>query len=472
MTPLRNRPAPVVVLGAGLAGLTVARALKRAGRPVVILEAGPQIAGLAQSFQDEDGFSYDFGAHFVTNRFAAALGLGARVHDVTRYGESARMEGRTWRYPLGFARDPRFLASAALARGRALFEREAPRSAAERFRRTFGRALADRVLLPILEAWSGHAATALSPAVEDKLPGSLQTALLRLVGRVSRRAVAIGYCRSLPHSPHVWHVYPEGGAATLVRRLAEGLEDDIRLETPGHRILVDGGRAVAVRTAAGTEIPAAAVVSTASVNALARAVEGSDALRHLERFRYRPMIFVNVRLRGRGLLPDVVLWTPEYPFPFFRVTEAPQAVPWLAPEGRTILTCDIGATAGGALWTMDDDALGRLCVERLTPIVPDAAARYLGCRVLRTPVAYPVFLTEYDAERRALAHSTGVDGLYSVGRNGEFAHILMEDVYVRARWRARDVLAYVEGAATRRERPSPTLVAADDPAEPAAVGAC
>jgi len=439
------------VLGAGLAGLTVARALQRAGHSVVIFEAGPQIAGLARSFQDEDGFSYDFGAHFVTNRFAAALGLGARVHDVQRYGESARLGGQTWEYPLGFVREPRFLASAGLARAQALFRREPPRSAADRFRQEFGRALTDDVLVPILEAWSGHAATELSPAAEDRLPGSLRSALLRIVGRMSGRSVALGYGRSLPHSPHVWHVYPEGGVAMLARRLAEGLEERIRLNTPIRTILVDGDRVAAVRTAAGAELPVSAVVSSAPVNALARAVEGTDALRHLERFRYRPMLFVNLRLRGRGLLPNVVLWTPERQYPFFRLTEAPRAVPWLAPDGRTLVTCDIGASVGDALWSMDDESLGRLCVERLASIVPDAPGRYQGCRVLRTPVAYPVYLNEYDAERRALAHTTGVAGLYSVGRNGEFAHLLMEDVYVRARWRVRDILGYLAGSS--RERP-------------------
>ena len=43
---------------------------------------------------------------------------------------------------------------------------------------------------------------------------------------------------------------------------------------------------------------------------------------------------VNLRLEGRGLLPDVVMWTPESKFPFFRLTEVPLSMPWLAPEGK------------------------------------------------------------------------------------------------------------------------------------------
>jgi hypothetical protein len=44
-----------------------------------------------------------------------------------------------------------------------------------------------------------------------------------------------------------------------------------------------------------------------------------------------------------------------------------------------------------------------------------------------------VFHTDYESDRQALERSTGVDRLLSVGRNGEFAHILMEDVYWRTR---------------------------------------
>ena len=44
------------------------------------------------------------------------------------------------------------------------------------------------------------------------------------------------------------------------------------------------------------------------------------------------------------------------------------------------------------------------------------------------------------ARREQFAESTGIEGLYSVGRNGEFGHWLMEDVYWRTRRRIRPLL--------------------------------
>jgi protoporphyrinogen oxidase len=429
---------PVAVVGAGMAGVTAAHALRQAGIPVRLYEAGRQIAGLAASFQDEEGFTHDFGAHFITNRLARAVGVSEQCRDVRHYGEAVLLKGKVYGYPFGLLRSPRLLGSGLMAKLGA--NHRAPGSVAEWFRRSYGEALANDVAIPLVEAWSGASAEDLAPSVaSEKLQHSvLQTLWLKLASRVTRRAVANGYSHEMPESPSVWHVYPTGGVSVLVRRLAEGI-DTIRLESPVEKILVDSGRAVGVRVH-GRDEPAAAVISTAPCHVLPRLISGTDALQHLSRFRFRPMIFVNLRLRGRGLIPDTVLWTPEQQFPFFRLTETTRSMPWLAPEGKTLLTVDIGCDTSDPLWAAPDDQLVELCLEHLPSIIPDARQRFLGGQVLRTPIAYPVFLKSYEADRLRLKQSTGIAGLYSIGRNGEFAHILLEDVYWRTLGKVRAVL--------------------------------
>ena len=43
---------------------------------------------------------------------------------------------------------------------------------------------------------------------------------------------------------------------------------------------------------------------------------------------------------------------------------------------------------------MADEQLGELCLTHLEPLIPSARQRYLGCRVMRTPIAHPVFLRD------------------------------------------------------------------------------
>jgi protoporphyrinogen/coproporphyrinogen III oxidase len=438
---------PVAVLGAGLAGLVAANELQRRSIPFRVFEAGKQIAGLAKSFRDEAGFSYDFGAHFITNRLAAALGIGGRCRDVRFYSEAVWLGGRPLTYPWGLAGSPTLLFS--VLRSKLAGTTRPPTTATEAFTAEYGRDFARLVAIPLIERWSGIPASELASTVAEKIPGGVMHLVqLSVASRLTARAVAHGYCNEQPESIHVWHVYPEKGLSTLCEHLASHLSTDVEMQSPVERIIVEDERVRAIRVK-GEEVEVSAVMSTAPVNVLAKLVEGTDALAPLARFRYRPMTFVNLRFEGRGLLPSVVLWHPEADFPFFRLTEAPLSMPWLAPDGMTMLTADLSCDVGDDIWKMPDDQIGELCLEHIARIVPDARKRYRGCGVLRTPLAYPIFLTEYEHERRAFAQSSGVAGLASIGRNGEFAHILMEDVYWRTLRRTRELADWLDAAPSR-----------------------
>lgn len=432
---------PIAIVGGGIAGLTAAQHLHRRNVPFVLFEANSELAGLCRSFKDDEGFSYDFGAHFVTNRLAAAVGVSGQCRTVRRYGESVVHKGLAHSYPFGLAARPTMALSALLAKSRALLHKQPePRDAGEWFRQQYGNALADTVALPLIEAWSGVSSAALAPSVGDSLPGSvLKTFYLKAASKILRRAVACGYSSEMPESPNVWHVYPENGVATLCEELAKGVRDQVHLNTPVEQIVVKNGRTVGVR-AGGAFHPTSAVISTAPVHVLPKLVSGTNALDELRSFRYRPMTFVNLRMRGRGLLPNVVVWYPEKKFPFFRLTEAPLSMPWLAPEGHTIMTADLGCEVGDEIWSMEQDQITEICLNSLQELIPDVRQRFLGSHVLRTPIAYPVFLNEYESARLRLMHGLPVENLLSIGRNGEFSHMFMEDVYWRTQRRIDDLL--------------------------------
>jgi len=432
---------PIAILGAGMAGLTAANFLKKQNVPFVLFEAGNKIAGLASSFKDKEGFTYDFGAHFITNRLADAIGVSSECRVVKHYGETVWLKGKTYSYPFGLIRIPRMSVSFVKTKIGSLSNGHPPGSAAEWFSRRYGISFAREVALPLIESWSGVPSEQLSPATGESLPTSIfKTFYLKAASFVTHRAVACGYNREMPEKPSVWHVYPNDGVSTLCTKLAEGLEDSIKLQSPVEEILVEDEKVVAVRVN-GNLYEVSGVISTAPVNILAKLVKGTNALQGVSRFRFRPMVFVNMRFKGRDLLPDTVMWFPEKEFPFFRLTEVTRSMPWLAPDGKSIITVDIGCQKDDEFWTMDEEKLSALCLEHMKSVIPDAKERFLGSSVLKTPIAYPVFLNDYEKERQEFERTTHIDNLLSVGRNGEFAHRFMEDVYWRTRKKVHDLIS-------------------------------
>jgi protoporphyrinogen oxidase len=280
-----------------------------------------------------------------------------------------------------------------------------------------------------VEAWSGLPAAELAPDVVDKIPGGIaETIALTAARRLTHRPVAIGYCAEAPQSANVWHVYPREGLDIFVDELAGELDGRVRLETAAEAIRLDGDRVVGVR-AGGTELDAAGVISTLPAPLLPRLVD-HPAVAPLAELRFRGMVFLQLRVRGRDLLPEPVTWFPDRGLDFFRVSEAPMAMPWLAPPGETVLTVDFGAAVGDDVWTASEDELFGRTEAGLVEVIPDLRRRLLAVYSTRTPIAYPVHALATDHARRTV-HGHGIHGLASVGRNAEFAHLLMEDIYWR-----------------------------------------
>ncbi len=238
-SPPSTAGAPVVVLGAGFAGLVAAVELDRLGIDVIVLEASSAVGGLATS-HTVDGIRFDTGAHFVTNRLASALGVMDQCLDAAEYSEAVWSHGTAASYPLGLMRSPRYVTSALAAR---LHRNPPTRTAADRFRSEYGRALADEVAIPLLEAWSGLPAEELAPSILDKIPGGIgETVALTVARRLTHRPIAIGYCAEAPQSANVWHVYPRDGLGVFIDRLAAQLPGRIHLDTPAEAIHDRDGR--------------------------------------------------------------------------------------------------------------------------------------------------------------------------------------------------------------------------------------
>ena len=94
---VRTRRADVVIVGAGLAGLTAARALRRRGRSVIVLEARERVGGRTWNKNIGGGEVADLGAAFVgptQDRMLALIkSLGIKTFPTYNEGQNVQFLG-------------------------------------------------------------------------------------------------------------------------------------------------------------------------------------------------------------------------------------------------------------------------------------------------------------------------------------------------------------------------------------------
>lgn len=301
----------VAVVGAGIAGLSVAAELRRAGRSVRVFEALDRVGGRMRTLR-RAGFSIDEGAEQISARGYRATWqllrrLGVRPPEVPTIGRSVGV-WRGGRAHPGVGSPRAMLTGAGLSRRARLdlarflawtarHERELDPDRPERgplgaltvteFARRYHPELLSGLLQPLTGAFFGWdpARSCAAPAV----------GLLREVGPVS-----------------AWRTY-RGGMDLLARRLAAGL--DVVTGAPVRRVVADGE--VAQLEVGDRTLTARAVVLAvpAPVAAQLHTEAPPEERAFLDACSFSPMLKVSCALRRpltpRGGRSLYVLLTPE-----------------------------------------------------------------------------------------------------------------------------------------------------------------
>ncbi len=160
------------------------------------------------------------------------------------------------------------------------------------------------------------------------------------------------------------------------------------------------------------------------------------------------MMFVNLRFSGRAILPNTMVWVPDRSRLSFRLTEAPISMPWLAPEGKTLITFDIGCEVGDARWTMSDEDLARTCLDQICALTAKSFAGGISAPAARSA---PDLLSRLSRRLRdrapPLLHVDRRRRPLQRGTQRRIRPHLMEDVFWRTIRRMEDVARYVAAPA-------------------------
>ncbi len=442
-----GRPAPVissgivsssefVVLGGGIAGLTIAREIARSGRSVTVVERGKEVGGLARTVR-RDGFAWDLGGHrFHSNNPQVVRWLEELIGgDLLRVQRRSRilLRGRFIDYPIRLGQATWAFGAANALRGAASYAAAAAvnhRAQAVTFEdwvtRRFGRVLYEIYFKPYTEKIWGIRCDELSAdwaAQRIGVPSLMKTVRNAVLPPKSAPATAV----------REFH-YPRTGYGAIADRLADAITREgqpILTSSSVAAIRFDGDGAdvdVAADGAAGTRtFRCGRVISTVPLDALFGALAHEPDVASAAagaRLAYRGIVLVFLALDAGRVSPDSWTYFPEPDVLFGRSHEPKNFSPAMVPRGGvTSLALEVFASPGEAAWASGDRDLADRAVDDLERVGWLRRDSVLRADVLRVPCAYPVHDLGYTERlarvKRVLARWPR---LTILGRTGAFTY--------------------------------------------------
>jgi oxygen-dependent protoporphyrinogen oxidase len=435
----------VIVVGAGISGLTVAWHLRRAGVDCALLEAGPRVGGSIQT-ERRAGFLLEKGPFNVIVRDPAFEELLDGVADRSKVVTAAAQAKNRYIYrhgaihivptdPLSLLHTPLLSFGGALRAIRGLFisarGRQAETTLEEFAVRRFGREAADTLVsAAIAGILAGDirqlSAYACFPVLKDFDQKSFSP-----LGRTARRIPNMIRKRRNPALRRKWKglVSIDSGLGGLCAAIADALEPDVYTDCRVAALRPkDGGFALTTVGAAGTrELHCRRLALATPAHEAARLLEGPAPLagQLLASIRSASLTVINLGFRRTDIahpLDGFGFLVPhhETAFPLMGVLWADSAFPHHAPPEYRLLRAFFGGARTPDVMQRDADELVRTAIAALRPLLGITGEPVL-VEVCPYPSAIPQYHFGHEAKiarvREAVARVPGLSlaGNYLAG---------------------------------------------------------
>ena len=442
---------PVVILGAGPAGLTAAYELCRLGAPSIVLEQDSVVGGLARTVE-HNGYLFDIGGHrfftkvpLIENIWKEVLGADLLVRPRL---SRIYYRGKFFKYPLeplnalaglGLVETSRCLASFV----RAHLSPRAPEDDFETWvSNRFGQRLFDIFFKSYTEkVWGIPCRQIRSEWAAQRIRGlSLSTAIRDALTRGRRGRHSI---KTLIREFYYPRLGP-GMMWTRMRELIERQGASVVLNSPVEEIRHDGRQITAVR-AGGRLYSGNHFISTIPIRELIERLSPSAprSLRCAARdFHYRDFITIALMVRGTNLFPDNWIYVHDDAVSVGRIQNYSNWSPEMTPSAETsCLGLEYFCQQGDCLWTKPDAELIAQAVRELAHLGLAPADAIIDAKVIRMPKAYPVYDGSYQRGLSAVREFlTTISNLQLVGRNGMHRYNNQDHSMLTAILAARNIM--------------------------------
>lgn len=422
---------PVVIIGAGPAGLTAAYELSKHGRTAVILESDQVVGGIARTVNYK-GYLFDIGGH----RFFTKVQLVDKIwreilpNDFLRRPRLSRIfYGKLfyW-YPLkvGNVLSNLGLWESGMCVLSYVWARIAPIQPETNFEswvvNRFGRRLFNKFFKSYTEKVWGM------PCSEIQAEWAAQR--IRGLSFVSAAVNAIKGAFATQKEQQIKTLinefdYPRRGPGMMWEKATEILA---QRGSPVHfgekvtKIKWETGRVISI-TAGGQEYSGDHFISSMPIRDLIKALDPAppDWLRDAAKdFSYRDFLTVALVIKNPELFPDNWIYIHEPGVKVGRIQNFGNWSPEMIPDPTTsCLGLEYFCFEGDGLWSMSDEELIKLGTQEVAQLGLVKASEVIDGTIVRMPKAYPVYDSAYKNGVAAIQRFLKeVPNLQLVGRNG------------------------------------------------------
>ena len=447
---------PVVVIGAGPAGLTAAYELGKAGERALVLEASDTVGGISRTVE-RDGWRFDIGGHRFFTKVPEVERLWHEILPDEEFLLRPRMSriyyrGKLFDYPLkaanalgnlGVLEAVRCVLSYVLVRLRppkdqSHFEGWVAARFGWRLYRIFFKTYTEKVwgvdATAIQADWAAQRIKNLSllSAVKNALlPKRNQKDIASLIEEFQ---------------------YPKLGPGLMWERCAEHVErlgGGVLFDAPVTRIErdEDGARAVHAATQDGPlRVEAEDVVSSMPISDLVRAFDPpapAEVLAAADDLRYRDFLTVAIVVPEEFSFPDNWIYIHSPGVKVGRVQNFGSWSPFLVKDGRTCLGLEYFVNEGDSTWSASDEELIALATREIRELGLVRGDVVEAGYVVRQPKAYPVYDEHYKRNVEVIRQwlEAAVPNVHPVGRNGMHRYNNADHSMLTAMLTVRNILA-------------------------------
>ena len=445
----RSTSQPVVIVGAGPAGLTAAHELGLHGATAIVLEQDACVGGLSRT-EEYKGYCFDIGGHrfFTKVRSVQAMWKEVLGSDFLRRQRLSRIyyRSRFFQYPIepldslrglglaesilcGFSylkalligpKDDTNLETWLIARfGRRLY-------------RTFFKTYTEKVwglaCSEISADWAGQRIRGLSISV------------------VLKNAFAAS-SENRPKTLIQEFDYPSKGPGMMWTRtrdrvIAQGSQ--VITESPVEKIHWEPGRVIEV-VANGICYPASYFISSMPIRELIEKLDPPPpdwVLAAAAELRYRDFLTVALVVKGVDLFPDNWIYVHDAAVKVARIQNYNNWSPMMVPDpSTTCLGLEYFCFEGDHLWESSDEDLLARARREIAKLGLADPSHVIDGKVVRVPKAYPVYDDKYqNALEQIRKFLQQVPNLQLIGRNGMHRYNNQDHSMLTGMLAARNIL--------------------------------